>query len=90
MKIKDTLYKETLKRVGPEEMKGIQRLLADGHTGIAERHTVAKLIQYIRKLEKEAGIYVPKAEDESHPDKRVVKFNIGGSQYYEALEQRSL
>ena len=57
------LYKETLVRVGPDEMRGVNRLITNKHYGIAERHTVNKLIGYIRDLEKQMGIKVPKSKD---------------------------
>ena len=47
-------------RVGEENMMGIDRLIAGRHNGIAERHTVEKLITYVRQLEKQLNINIPK------------------------------
>jgi hypothetical protein len=52
------LYRQTRVRVGPEHMRGVDRLLEEGHTGIAEKHTVAKLIAYVNYLEGQLGIHV--------------------------------
>ena len=63
MKTTDALYRHTLVRVGPDAMRGIDRLLSEGHHGIAERHTVGKLVEYMKELEHRLGIHVP------NPDK---------------------
>lgn len=57
------LYKETLIRVGRLEMAGIDSLLEEGHTGIAEKHTVLKMIKYVRELEAQLGIELPKVQN---------------------------
>ncbi len=78
----DRLYKETLIRVGPSEMKGIDRLLDKRHFGIAEKHTVSKLVGYIKTLEKKAGLDVP--DPENAPIKEgMIKVNTNGGTYYE-------
>ena len=58
MKVSDKLFKETLARVGKQQMTGVIRLMTEGHYGIAERHTVGKLFQYVERLEKELGVEV--------------------------------
>lgn len=59
MQVTDRLYLETLVRVGPEQLLGVNRLIAERHYGVAERHTVEKLINYIRQLETRLGIQSP-------------------------------
>ena len=81
MTTKDVLYKETLIRVGAEEMIGIDRLLSEGHKGIAEKHTVQKLILYTRNLEKKLGIDVPRPE-KAPVKEGLIKVNAGGAVYY--------
>lgn len=81
MKIKDVLYKKTLVRVGPEEMKGVTRLIEDGYHGLAEKHTVAKLFDYIEKLESKVGISVPNP-DRVNVNKRFIKINTAGGTYF--------
>lgn len=81
MKIKDVLYKQTLVRVGPEKMVGIQRLIEEGHTGIAERHTVGKLFAYVKDLESQLGITVPDPDDK--PNIRgFIKVNSHAGTYF--------
>lgn len=75
----DRLYRETLIRVGKSEMQGVDSLLDAGHTGIAERHTVEKLMAYVRKIETELKIDIPK------PEKNVtgeLKVCYGNTQYF--------
>jgi len=59
----DKLYKELVARFGKDEMVGIDRLLEQGHTGIAERHAVQKLVIYLRALEEHMGIRVQPVEN---------------------------
>lgn len=58
MQKSDHLYTQTKLRVGAINMAGIDSLLDAGHTGLAEKHTVAKLIVYVRELEEQLGISV--------------------------------
>lgn len=81
MKIKDVLYKQTLVRVGKESMQGIDRLIDDGHHGIAEKHTVGKLIAYVKGLEQKLGIVVPDP-DSGKPTKGYMKINTNGVSYF--------
>lgn len=77
----DVLYKQTLVRVGPEKMVGVQRLIDGGHTGIAEKHTVSKLITYIKALEEKLGITVPDP-DRGSVDKRFMKITGAAGTYF--------
>lgn len=76
----DRLYKESLRRFGPEEMAGIDSLLEAGHTGIAERHAVQKMILYVRSLEDQLGIDVPKIDRST--DIAGIKINSGESSFF--------
>lgn len=76
------LYKETLIRVGKEEMIGINRLINDRHYGIAERHTVGKLLEYVRSLEKRLGINMPNV-DAINIEKNFMKINANGVTYHQ-------
>lgn len=62
MQAESRLYRETRVRVGPEKMRGVDRLLEEGHTGIAEKHTVAKLMAYVASLEEQLGIPIDPEE----------------------------
>ena len=77
----DRLYRETLLRVGPDNMEGVDRLLSDGHTGIAESKTVEKLLIYIRGLEKQLGIDVPAGERDINPE-NMIKITLKGVSHY--------
>ena len=81
MKITDKLFKETYARLGPDEMRGVMNLLDLGHTGIAERHTVEKLLAYVRKLEKQIGIDVPTIDGDV-TGYRVLRIRERGCTYY--------
>lgn len=76
----DRLYQETLIRVGKDEMAGIDSLLDKGHTGIAERHAVQKMVLYVRELENRLGLDVPKATD-IKPE-GTIKVNTGRNTFY--------
>lgn len=76
----DKLYKETLVRIGPEEMAGINSLLEAGHTGIAERHAVQKMVNYVRSLEAQLGIQVPGYTKDNEISGILI--NEGGRSYY--------
>lgn len=54
------LYKSTVVRLGKEKMQGVENLLDKGCYGVAERHCVSKLFQYVESLEKQLGIEIPK------------------------------
>lgn len=54
----DRLYEETRLRVGTINMEGVDQLLENGHTGLAEKHTVSKLISYVQSLEDQLGVEV--------------------------------
>lgn len=82
MKVTDTLFTETLKRVGPDELVGVRNLLAEGHTGIAEKHTVNKLIAYVRGLEEKLGINIPDPKDKSVLNGKLMKINEAGVSYF--------
>ncbi len=83
MKKTDVLFRETLARVGNEEMRGIERLVDGGHYGIAERHTVSKLFGYIRQLEKKVGIVIPSVTAKTAPvAKNMLKVNERGLTYF--------
>lgn len=78
--MQDVLFKETLMRVGHDEMSGVMRLIDEGHHGIAEKHTVGKLIAYIRKLENQLGIEI---RVDAVPDRdKVIKINGYGGSYF--------
>lgn len=81
MKKKDKLYRYTLVRVGVEKMRGIDRLIEQGHHGIAERHTVEKLIAYVEGLEKQQGINVPNPDKDAHA-KSFIRINQNGASYF--------
>lgn len=81
MKVTDKLFKHTLIRVGPKDMRGIMRLLDDGHTGIAERHTVEKLIGYVKTLEKQLGLNVPDP-DNAPIRENMIKINSRAGTFY--------
>ena len=61
-------------------MAGIDSLLENGHTGIAEKHTVLKMIAYVRALESQLGVNIPKATEISSDGRiRVIE---GNTSYY--------
>lgn len=80
MKVNNKLYRHTLVRVGPEKMKGIDRLLEEGHHGIAERHTVGKLLDYVKQLEQQLGINVPDP-DKTGNTEGFIRVNQNGVSY---------
>lgn len=82
MKIKDVLFKKTLVRVGPDEMRGVVRLIEGKHTGIAEKHCVAKLFDYVEELESRLGITVPDP-DSGNIDRRFIKINSATGTYFQ-------
>lgn len=84
MKRNSKLYRQTKLRVGPEEMRGVERLLDDKHRGIAERHTVEKLFSYVEMLEEKLGIsYDDNGErTQEKTDPRLIKINKGGVSRY--------
>lgn len=63
MQATDRLYIETKLRIGPDRMEGVDRLLSQGHTGIAEAKTVEKLLTYIRGLEAQLGLEIKAPAD---------------------------
>ncbi len=67
----DKLYRETLIRVGDFQMSGVDQLLENGHTGLAEKHTVSKLVMYIRSLESQLGINLP-----NEKQARMIRINL--------------
>ena len=64
-------------------MRGIERLIDEGHYGIAERHTVSKMVSYVRELEKRVGLAVPstKKKDLTVNDS-MIKINLNGNSYF--------
>lgn len=74
------LYQEVLIRVGKTEMQGIDSLLENGHHGIAEMHTVQKFVMYVRDLESQLGINIPKADAVKHSGR--IKIREGDTEYY--------
>jgi len=80
MKQGDRLYQETMLRVGRGGMRGIDSLLESGHTGIAEKHTVLKMITYVRELEQELGINIPKATEVQ--TEGTIKVRDGNMEYW--------
>lgn len=80
MKTTDRLYRHTLVRVGQDAMKGVDRLLEEGHHGIAERHTVGKLLDYIKHLESQLGINVPDPDKLQRAD-GYIRVNQNGVSY---------
>lgn len=81
MKKNDVLFKQTVIRVGFDNMRGVERLIEDGYHGLAEKQTVAKLFGYIRTLEKKCGIDIPKI-DAAPIKEGMLKINQGGITYY--------
>ena len=75
------LYRELTVRVGSEEMQGINSLLENGHTGIAERHAVEKMVIYLRSLEQKLGIVYPDVRNVTEVTGNVV-INDGDKQYF--------
>lgn len=76
----DKLYKETIIRLGKDQMAGVDSLLEKGHTGIAEKHTVLKLTSYVRELETKLGIQIP--ETGTIPTSGKIKVVEGPTVYY--------
>lgn len=81
MKKQDILYKQTLTRVGIDNMQGINRLIDDGYHGLAEKQTVNKLFMYVKTLEKKLNIDIP--DPEKGPAREgQIKINQGGISYF--------
>lgn len=81
MKTKDVLFKQTILRVGYDQMKGVERLVEEGHYGLAEKHTVAKLLEYVKGLEERLGIRIPDLST-TKVTPRLMKITSGGISYY--------
>lgn len=81
MRKTDVLFKQTVLRVGYENMQGVERLIEQGHHGIAEKHTVAKLLYYVRALEKKCGIDIPDSTKTLNR-KGLMRINYGDITYY--------
>lgn len=79
MRKSSRLYNETLLRVGPGAMRGVDRLLEKKHRGIAEKHTVHKLITYVESLEDQLGVNV---SSDSEPSTDFIRLNKGGISRY--------
>jgi len=82
MKRNHKLYKETLKRLGPKKMKGVENLIDKKCYGVAERHTVEKLFVYVEGLESQLGIKhiaTPKYNGHSF---RTLKVRQAGTESY--------
>lgn len=81
MRKTDVLFKQTVVRVGPDQMRGVERLIDDGYHGLAEKQAVSKLILYVKGLEKRLNIDIP------NPDNLplradAIKITNGGISYY--------
>lgn len=81
MKKQDILYKQTVIRVGFDQMRGVDRLIDDGYHGLAEKQTVAKLIGYVKALEQKLNIDIPNP-DKAPIKEGMIKINQGGITYY--------
>lgn len=81
MRKNDVLYKQTVIRVGFDHMRGVDRLIDDGHHGLAEKQTVAKLFGYIKTLEQKLNIDIPNP-DQAPIKAGLIKINQGGITYY--------
>lgn len=77
MKRTHRLYIETKKRVGAQNFRGIDRLIDQGLFGIAERHAVEKLFEYVKEVEGKAGVAVPEG--------RAITINHGTASYHTFL-----
>lgn len=81
MRKNSVLFKQTVIRVGYDQMRGVERLIDDGYHGIAEKHTVAKLIAYVKNLEGKLNIDIP--DPDNTPMKEgMIKINQRGITYF--------
>lgn len=83
MRKTDVLFKETVVRVGYDQMQGVERLIDDGYHGIAERHAVQKLIGYVKSLENRLGIDIPSL-DNTPTKEGMIKITKHGVSYFAA------
>lgn len=67
-------------RFGKAGMNGIDSLLDNGHTGIAEKHAVLKIIGYVQELEKQLGIETP--EIQPSDIEGTIKVRSNGQTFY--------
>lgn len=83
MKQTDMLFKQTVARVGYDNMQGIVRLMDNGYNGIAEKHTVQKLFTYVKALESKLNINIEIPDPVKTPIKEgMIKINQGGITYF--------
>lgn len=81
MRKNSVLFKQTVIRVGYDQMRGVERLIDDGYHGIAEKHTVGKLIAYVKSLEDKLGIDIPNP-DNTPTKEGMIKINQNGVSYF--------
>ncbi len=81
MRKTDVLFKQTIVRVGFDNMVGVERLIDNGYHGLAEKQTVAKLMGYIKTLERKLNIDIP-SPDNAPIKEGMIKITQGGISYY--------